>query len=92
MDRILVEPGSPETESRTADSAETAFFEGQGECILLANDADGKPVEQRFSDRFELDGIIFEEPTPKLFSFNDPVGACPRCEGYGNMIGIDRTW
>jgi excinuclease ABC subunit A len=89
MDRLLVEPGSPETESRTADSTEAAFFEGQGECILLANDADGKPVEQRFNDRFELDGITFEEPTPKLFSFNDPVGACPRCEGHGNILGID---
>ncbi|MCI1753155.1 MAG: hypothetical protein LKM36_09895 [Flavobacteriales bacterium] len=42
-----------------------------------------------FSDRFELDGITFEEPSPNLFSFNDPVGACPRCEGHGNIIGVD---
>src|SRR5690606_37384632 len=89
LDRITVDPGNEETESRVADSAETAFFEGQGACILLGEDAKGQPLERDFSDRFELDGITFEEPTPNFFSFNDPVGACPRCEGYGNIIGID---
>ncbi len=89
LDRITVDPGNEETESRVADSAEAAFFEGQGACMLLGEDAKGKPLRRNFSDRFELDGITFEEPTPNLFSFNDPVGACPRCEGYGNIIGID---
>ncbi|HMN06965.1 MAG TPA: excinuclease ABC subunit UvrA [Flavobacteriales bacterium] len=89
LDRITIQPGDPEMEGRVADSAEAAFFEGQGTCMLLGEDAKGKPVLREFSDRFELDGITFEEPTPNLFSFNDPVGACPRCEGYGNIIGID---
>ena len=89
LDRITVEAGVAETESRIADSAEAAFFEGQGTCVLLGQDENGEPVLHEFSDRFELDGITFEEPLPNLFSFNDPVGACPRCEGYGNIIGVD---
>ncbi len=86
LDRIVVSPGDTETESRVANSAETAFFEGQGELILLGEEG----RQMGFSDRFELDGITFDEPSPNLFSFNDPVGACPRCEGYGSVIGIDR--
>jgi excinuclease ABC subunit A len=90
LDRITVEPGMAETESRVADSAEAAFFEGRGSCMLLGEDAEGKPRQIEFSDRFELDGLHFDEVTTNLFSFNDPVGACPRCEGYGNIIGVDR--
>ena len=86
LDRITVAPGDSETESRVADSAETAFFEGQGELILLGDEG----RQMSFSDKFDLDGITFDEPSPNLFSFNDPVGACPRCEGYGSVIGIDR--
>jgi len=89
LDRLTVDPGNEESESRIADSAEGAFFEGQGELILLGDDAKGKQRQMGFSDKFELDGITFEEPIPNLFSFNDPVGACPKCEGYGNVIGID---
>jgi len=89
VDRVIARPGDPESEGRVADSAESAFFEGQGELILLGTDADGSQRQLHFSDRFELDGITFEEPTPNLFSFNDPVGACPKCEGHGNVIGID---
>jgi excinuclease ABC subunit A len=89
LDRITVNPGDTETEGRVADSAETAFFEGRGACVLQGENADGKPRRMEFSDRFELDGITFEEPSPNYFSFNDPVGACPRCEGHGNIIGID---
>ncbi|MEZ4789264.1 MAG: excinuclease ABC subunit UvrA [Flavobacteriales bacterium] len=89
MDRLTVNPGDAENDSRVADSAESGFFEGQGELILLGEDGKGKPRQLGFSDKFELDGIVFEEPTPNLFSFNDPVGACPKCEGYGNVIGID---
>ncbi len=96
IDRIVVEhigteehPLESETESRAADSAEAAFFEGQGEAILLGEDERGERRQLGFSDKFEMDGIQFEEPTPNLFSFNDPVGACPQCEGYGSVIGID---
>ncbi len=89
LDRITAAPGDTETEGRIADSAETAFFEGGGECLLVGTDKAGQEQRLLFSDRFELDGLTFEEPSPNLFSFNDPVGACPRCEGYGNIIGID---
>ncbi|MCZ4245488.1 excinuclease ABC subunit UvrA [Pedobacter punctiformis] len=83
IDRIVVNQ-EEETLSRLADSAQTAFFEGKGDCYV---EAGGKT--KHFSDRFELDGIRFEEPTPNFFSFNNPYGACKRCEGYGNVIGID---
>ncbi|MEZ4788438.1 MAG: excinuclease ABC subunit UvrA [Flavobacteriales bacterium] len=86
VDRLTATADDPENDSRVADSAESAFFEGQGELILLGED--GRQVG--FNDKFELDGINFEAPIPNLFSFNDPVGACPKCEGYGNVIGIDR--
>ena len=89
MDRLTVHPADQENDSRVADSAESGFFEGQGELILLGEDKKGAPRQVGFSDKFELDGIVFEEPSPNLFSFNDPVGACPKCEGYGNVIGID---
>ncbi len=89
IDRILVEPGNEDTESRLADGAETAFFEGQGECVLQREDGKRTPVQRVFSDRFEMDGVIFDEPSTNMFSFNDPVGACTKCEGYGNIIGID---
>jgi excinuclease ABC subunit A len=83
IDRIVVNK-EEETLSRIADSAQTAFFEGKGDCYV---EHDGKMTH--FCDRFELDGIKFEEPTPNFFSFNNPYGACKRCEGYGNVIGID---
>jgi excinuclease ABC subunit A len=79
-----------ETVGRLGDSIQTAFFEGKGDCYVRyqAPDAD-KETERFFCDRFELDGIKFEEPTPNFFSFNNPYGACKRCEGYGKIIGID---
>ena len=83
IDRILVNT-EEETQNRLADSIQTAFFEGKGDCFVNANG-----TIKHFSDRFELDGITFEEPTPNFFSFNNPYGACKRCEGYGNVIGID---
>jgi excinuclease ABC subunit A len=73
-----------ETLSRIADSAQTAFFEGKGDCFIDCNDQ-----VHVFCDRFELDGIRFEEPNTNFFSFNNPYGACKRCEGYGKVIGID---
>ncbi|WP_353197724.1 excinuclease ABC subunit UvrA [Parapedobacter defluvii] len=83
IDRIAVD-GEEDTTNRIADSVQTAFFEGKGDCYVEANG-----TIHTFSDRFELDGITFEEPTPNFFSFNNPYGACKRCEGYGRIIGID---
>ncbi|MBB5622566.1 excinuclease ABC subunit A [Pedobacter cryoconitis] len=83
IDRIVFHDDD-ETMSRLADSIQTAFFEGKGDCYV---EHEGKITH--FCDRFELDGIRFEEPTPNFFSFNNPYGACKRCEGYGNVIGID---
>ncbi|WP_437919313.1 excinuclease ABC subunit UvrA [Sphingobacterium sp. LRF_L2] len=83
IDRIRLDK-QEDTFSRIADSVQTAFFEGKGECFI---DIDGK--KKQYSDKFELDGIVFEEPTPNFFSFNNPYGACKRCEGYGKVIGID---
>lgn len=74
--------------SRLADSVQTAFFEGKGECITRV-EHNNQIESNRFSNRFEADGITFEEPTLHLFSFNNPIGACPVCEGYGKTIGID---
>ncbi|WP_258136866.1 excinuclease ABC subunit UvrA [Mucilaginibacter phenanthrenivorans] len=79
-----------ETVSRLGDSIQTAFFEGKGDCYVRYREPDAEDETERFfCDRFELDGIRFEEPTPNFFSFNNPYGACKRCEGYGKVIGID---
>jgi len=83
IDRIVFHDDE-ETMSRLADSVQTAFFEGKGDCYV-----EHEEKVSHFCDRFELDGIRFEEPTPNFFSFNNPYGACKRCEGYGNVIGID---
>ena len=83
IDRIVVDE-EEETLSRIADSAQTAFFEGKGDCYV-----ENEGLTRHFCDRFELDELKFEEPTPNFFSFNNPYGACKRCEGYGNVIGID---
>jgi len=83
IDRIVFHDDD-ETMSRLADSVQTAFFEGKGDCYV-----EHEAKVSHFCDRFELDGIRFEEPTPNFFSFNNPYGACKRCEGYGNVIGID---
>ncbi len=74
--------------SRLGDSVQTAFAEGQGNCYLKVY-KEGEVIEEFFSNRFEKDGIEFEEPNEHLFSFNNPIGACPKCEGYGKVIGID---
>jgi excinuclease ABC subunit A len=87
IDRLTTDD-SKETLSRLTDSVETAFFEGSGECALRFFDTPQTTLH-KFTNRFEADGIKFEEPTDNLFSFNSPVGACPRCEGFGRIIGID---
>ena len=75
--------------SRLTDSAETAMYEGDGACLLRFYQTDGSTSLYRFSTKFEADGITFEEPTDQMFSFNSPIGACPVCEGFGRVIGID---
>lgn len=87
IDRLSVSD-SQETISRLLDSAETAFYEGEGTCLLQFMDEE-KPHE--FSIRFEADGMTFEEPTEQMFSFNSPIGACPDCEGFGRIVGIDEN-
>ncbi len=108
VDRLIAD-GEESTLNRFADSVQTAFFEGKGECRLAIELPDidcfaedrpagcrsASPEERResniitFSQRFEADGITFVEPTEHLFDFNNPLGACPTCGGYGNVIGID---
>lgn len=83
VDRIRIEQDD-DTVNRLSDSIQTGFFEGKGELYIEEN---GK--RHHFSHKFELDGITFEEPSPNFFSFNNPYGACRRCEGYGKIIGID---
>ena len=85
IDRIIVKEDE-EFYNRLADSIQTAFYEGKGICFLQELNSDKKYT---YSSNFELDGIQFLEPNVHLFSFNNPYGACPVCEGYGNIIGID---
>ncbi len=85
IDRLSVS-GERDAVSRLTDSVETAFYEGDGECLLRFYPA---RMLHRFSTRFEADGMTFREPDDNMFSFNSPVGACPRCEGFGRIIGID---
>ena len=85
VDRIVVKE-EEEFYNRLADAVQTAFFEGKGICYLKELDSDEKFT---YSNNFELDGMTFLEPNVHLFSFNNPYGACPVCEGYGNIIGID---
>lgn len=87
IDRLVVD-GSKDGISRLTDSVETALFEGDGECLLRFY-PEGEPVS--FSTRFEADGIVFETPGDNLFSFNSPAGACPKCEGFGRVVGIDES-
>ncbi|HPE58310.1 MAG TPA: excinuclease ABC subunit UvrA [Bacteroidales bacterium] len=88
IDRVIAKPGDEELRSRVADSIQTAFFEGSGHCYIEAEDNEGKKTHS-FSNKFEADGIEFEEPSENLFSFNNPFGACKKCEGFGSVIGID---
>ncbi len=85
IDRLVKKIFDEEDLHRIADSVNTAFYEGEGKLDLLIND------QQRisFSNKFELDGLLFEEPVPNLFSFNNPYGACPRCEGFSHILGVD---
>lgn len=85
IDRAAISHDDEDNQFRLADSVQTAFYEGEGDCIVEVPGGETK----LFSDRFELDGITFEEPSVNLFSFNNPYGACKTCEGFGKVLGID---
>ena len=85
VDRIVTKDFDEDDMHRMSDSIGTAFYEGEGEMYI---EIDGEKIEH-FSNKFELDGIVFEEPVPNLFSFNNPFGACPTCEGFSQVLGID---
>ena len=85
IDRFAIQKDDEENTKRIADSVNTAFYESKGDCII--DIIGGK--EKQFNNRFELDGIIFLDPTPNLFNYNNPYGACPVCEGFGKVMGID---
>lgn len=87
IDRVVVKSNDDGFVARISDSIQTAFYEGRGDCnVSLIEETIEK---QNFNNRFELDGMTFERPTPNFFTFNNPVGACKTCEGFGSVIGID---
>ncbi|TMI63390.1 MAG: excinuclease ABC subunit A [Bacteroidetes bacterium] len=90
VDRIVVKDFDEDDIHRLSDSIGTAFYEGEGDVYLeVQTTGDSKPAIHHFNNRFELDGMLFEEPQPNLFSFNNPFGACPVCEGFSQVLGID---
>ena len=103
VDRLEVRPDDDEQRARIAESVQAAFFEGRGTCSVFSDQCSVFSVEgesqlttnhstlNTFSNRFEADGITFEKPNPNFFSFNNPYGACPTCQGYGSVIGIDEN-
>lgn len=90
IDRVAV-TNNKEDDMRILDSLQTAFYEGREECVIKAWNVDGSVAEQIFSKRFEADGIQFQEPSDLMFNFNNPIGACPECEGFGKVVGIDEN-
>ena len=86
IDRIVMNSEDEDLEARIADSVQTAFFEGHGDCIIDHKSANSEKIlSTLYCDRFEADGITFEEPSVHFFSFNNPFGARKTCEGYGKM-------
>lgn len=85
VDRIVVNHTDEDLRSRVADSIQTAFNEGHQECTMVY----GSNNQKQFNNKFEADGVSFEEPTPNLFNFNNPYGACKTCEGFGSVMGLD---
>ncbi len=88
IDRLVTDD-TKEAISRMTDSVETALYEGDGACYLRFYLSDGTTKRHSFSNLFTADGMTFEEPSDQMFSFNSPAGACPQCEGFGSIIGID---
>ncbi len=98
LDRFIIQNPTDESDwMRLADSVNTAFYESEGECVVAIQNADSQTTNSAtlssysFNNRFELDGMEFPEPTPQLFNYNNPYGACPTCEGYGKILGIDQN-
>lgn len=90
VDRIVAKEFDEDDLHRLSDSIGTAFYEGEGDVFIEVQTDDNSPLNiHHFNNRFELDGILFDEPTPNLFSFNNPFGACPTCEGFSQVLGID---
>lgn len=90
IDRAAVNPDDEDTTFRLGDSVQTAFFEGEGDCYVYSEIPDSGAFNcVTYSDRFELDGMSFTEPSINFFSFNNPYGACQTCEGFGKVLGID---
>lgn len=94
IDRLVIRPGDEANRSRIADAVEQAFREGNGRCVIVRVSRSAERFDPSadllfFSEHFERDGMVFEEPTPLLFSFNSPVGACPTCQGFGRVPGLD---
>lgn len=87
IDRFVVKHEDEDNKKRIADSVQIAFFESEGECLIDVLGSDQPMVA--YNNRFELDGMTFLEPTPQLFNYNNPYGACPKCEGFGRIMGID---
>ena len=85
IDRLIKKDFDEDDLHRIADSVTTAFYEGEGSMLIEINDS----KQLAFSNKFELDGLQFEEPVPNLFSFNNPFGACPTCEGFSQVLGVD---
>ena len=86
VDRVEVRQDDDNLHARVGESVQSAFFEGRGECCVRVEDK-----VRFFSNRFEADGITFEKPNPNFFSFNNPYGACPTCQGYGSIMGINES-
>ncbi len=89
IDRFIVKKDDEDLKSRIGDSVQTAFYEGNGTC-MVEYESEGSLKSKEFSNKFELDGISFEEPSVNFFTFNNPFGACKSCEGFGSVIGIDK--
>lgn len=89
IDRLIVANNDEDFLNRVADSVQTAFSEGNGECLVYVEKNENKYESHHFSNLFEADGIKFEEPDVNFFTFNNPIGACKTCEGFGSIIGID---
>jgi len=87
IDRFARKGAKEELAKRMTDSVQTAFDEGEGDCYIHVDNGE----VLWYNNRYELDGMVFLQPSPQLFNYNNPVGACPRCEGYGRVLGIDRN-
>jgi excinuclease ABC subunit A len=90
VDRVMAS-SNEDVLTRVADSVQLAFRKSDGFCYLYIYPDDGEPFIKKFSNAFEIDDMRFEKPTINLFGFNNPLGACPKCEGYGNILGIDEN-